>query len=171
MRTIPLTKGRVALVDDEDYEALARFKWHAQARGPKVDLDGSIFYAMRRLGPAGHQRHIPMQVAILNPPDGAEIDHRNGDTLDNRRSNLRIATSILNRRNRKKSVLIKGHLPSSKYKGVSLTRYGTWRAGITAGAVRSRYLGSFKTEEAAAAAYDRASRELHGDFGRTNGCG
>lgn len=166
MRTITLTKGQVALVDDEDYEALSRFRWHAQARGSKASNDGATFYAMRRVGPRGAQRHVPMQAAIMHPPIGADVDHRNGDTLDNRRENLRITTVPLNRRNRQPNRTYAGRPTSSRYKGVSWHK-GRWEAAIAVGGVRHR-LGRFVSEEDAAAAYDRASRELHGDFGRTN---
>lgn len=95
------------------------------------------------------------------------IDHKNGNGLDNRRSNLRFCTNAQNQHNQRKWGSRSGKPLSSRYKGVSWHRRGHWRAKIQAQGKR-RYLGQFQSEEAAARAYDRAARELHGEFAVLN---
>ena len=91
------------------------------------------------------------------------VDHKDGNRLDNRRANLRIATGTQNMRNRRK------HRDGveSQFKGVCRTRSGKWRAAIRNGS-RQIHLGTFDAEAAAAHAYDTASLELHGEFGSRN---
>jgi hypothetical protein len=104
-----------------------------------------------------------MHRLIARPPSHLEVDHRNGDSLDNRRKNLRICTRSENQWNR---------LPSSRnrtgYKGVKRqTKSPRWMARIT---VRWReiYLGTFDTPEEAARAYDASARHFFGPFARLN---
>jgi hypothetical protein len=151
MRTIPLTQGKQVMVDDEDYESLIRWKWcYANAT------------AVRGLGPRGKQRLIYMHRQIMDPPEELYIDHINGDRLDNRRSNLRICTHAENQRNRKATV------GSSKYKGVGFfKRDRKWAARIRFNS-KLIHLGYFDNEIDAAKAHDKAARELHGEFARTN---
>ncbi|EIU7141728.1 HNH endonuclease [Pseudomonas aeruginosa] len=94
---------------------------------------------------------------------GSGVDHRDGDKLNNRRSNLREATQGENAKNTR---LAKNN--SSGFKGVSKTAEGRWRARITVGRKEIR-LGNFDTREEAAAAYDRAALQLHGEFASPNG--
>jgi len=94
---------------------------------------------------------------LMNPQNGMVVDHINGDTLDNRRSNLRVCTQAQNLRNRKMS-----KCSSSGFKGVYATGE-RWRARITSKGDRF-YLGSFDNPEAAHEAYCRAAKILHGDF-------
>jgi hypothetical protein len=158
MRVIELNKGRVAIVDDEDFEYLAQWRWH-------VIKKGEIYYARRSVCPKpGKKRGIYMHMAILRGgPEGQMVDHKNTDGLDNRRCNLRFATKAQNMRNRGKQ---KNN--STGFKGVSIGRQiGTFRACIK---VDKKYisLGQFKTAEEAHAAYCAAAKELHGDFARFN---
>lgn len=96
MKEIPLTRGQVALVDDEDFDWLMQWKWRTQSlpsfRG---------FYAARGVGPRGQHTTVYMHRLILGlqPGDGRQGDHINHNTLDNRRSNLRIVTLQENRWN------------------------------------------------------------------------
>lgn len=91
MKVIELTKGHVAIVDDEDFAQLAQYRWCVTTNGH------GLLYAMRRIG----KKPVYMHRVILNASHGIEIDHKNGDTLDNRRSNLRLATRRQNACNKK----------------------------------------------------------------------
>src|SRR4030067_2579990 len=83
MKKIPLSRGMVTLVDDLDYEWLSQWKWYA-ARG------GATFYAGRSLPRSAEGRGaVWMHRLILSVPPGIDVDHRNGNGLDNRRINLR----------------------------------------------------------------------------------
>ncbi len=151
MREISLTRGLVAIVDDEDFAALAEHKWCAHNSGFK-------FYAARRVvnGP-----YVLMHRFILDAPAGIHVDHISGNGLDNRRGNLRLATNAQNVRN---SALSKSN--TSGYKGVHWHRGGRrWLAQITADG-RNKYLGLFDSPVEAHAAYCAAAKELHGEFAR-----
>lgn len=139
-------RGQFTLVDAADAEWL-RF------RRIGVNHDG---YAMLR----GKMLHR----VLLDVPAGLVTDHINGDRLDNRRANLRICTQAQNLANGR------SHSDSrSKYRGVSWkAREGSWRAQISIGGQRSRFLGQWPTEEDAALAYDQAAREQYGEYARLN---
>lgn len=95
MKLIPLTKGQVALVDDEDYEYLSQWKWYADYN-PKT----KSFYATRHSPRHGGGRHtIRIHRIILNAQKGEQVDHESHDTLDNRRANLRLTNSQGNNSN------------------------------------------------------------------------
>ena len=157
MKTIPLTQGLEALVDDEDYGFLSRYNWCAH--NPR----GGLYYAVRRDDESG--RIIKMHQVLLGPKEGYEIDHEDGNGLNNQRNNLRFLTHSQNLMNYPKP---KG-IHSSKYKGVSLDRYGRgWSAYVNKNGKRFR-LGYFPTEESAARAYDFKAMELYGtDIPRLN---
>jgi hypothetical protein len=153
---IKLTKGKVALIDDIDAD-LAELKWQASA------THGG-YYAVRHL--ARPSKTLLLHRTILERMTGRTLtkteltDHINGDKLDNRRTNLRIATPTQNLQNRGKTKQNK-----SGYKGVSWYRaMGKWRAQITVNGKKT-YLGTFATPEEAYAAYAAAAAEkLHGEF-------
>lgn len=87
MKTIPLTQGKVALVDDEDFEELSKYNWHNAGR-----------YAVRhtsRKSPGG-RKTVFMHRQIMNAPSGKQVDHKNGNRYDNRKSNLRFSTQLQN---------------------------------------------------------------------------
>lgn len=160
MKTIPLTKGKVALVDDADYGALSRFRWHTLQHG------GGKFYAVRAGTTVGTKRRmITMHAHLAGTPAGMVTDHVNGDSLDNRRSNLRVCTQSENLANRGKS---KNN--TSGYKGVTRdwrSIKNPWVAQIWK-LNRRIHLGVFPTAEAAARAYDEAALKLHGEFAFLN---
>ncbi len=154
MKPIELTRGFVALVDDEDFErVLAAGPWRVKAH-----RNGRTFYATSEIG--------YMHRLILGPTDSKiQADHEDHDGLNNQRGNLRVATCTQNNRNR-----VKPNGCQSKYKGVSLSRLSPkkpWRAQITL-ARKMQHLGVFVSELDAALAYDAAAREQFGEFALCN---
>jgi hypothetical protein len=164
MPEINLTKGYSTIVSIEDYEWLMQWPWHSRI----IHHQRRDYVCATRNGPTGTRTTITMSRAIVERmtggpiPEGHEVDHINGDPLDNRRANLRIATKGQNAQNRK------ARLRESGIRGVSYHRSsGKWRAGITNsdGFVS---LGMYDTEEQAAAVYDLAARYYYGEHAETN---
>jgi hypothetical protein len=156
MREIRLSKGLVAIVDDDDFEWLSQWKWSASGAGARQ-------YAVRHtVSPEGRRRHVAMHRAILRAPDRFDVDHRNRNTIDNRRENLRLATQAQNNANSE------SRPGESRFKGVCRTKPGgRWKAWIrTKG--RTIHLGVFDEERDAAHAYDAAARKHFGEFARPN---
>lgn len=158
-RRIPLTQGKYAIVDSDDYYHLAKYKWHAARR------DGR-FYAIRAVRTGnGKKRHIPMHRQVLKVAEGLLIDHINRNGLDNRRANLRPATPAQNVLNRTK---FKKRTYGSKYKGVTYNRTkDLYQAQIQLNR-KYIFLGFFQDEVRAAKAYDLAAKKYHGDFAALN---
>ena len=157
MKEIPLSRGKVALVDDEDYESLARWKWSAW------EHRNGDFYAVRTIQHGGRQSTIRMHRLVCMPGTGQVVDHINHDTLDNRRMNLRACTAKENLRNRRVNPR-----HSSRYKGVRRRKdTGRWSAQITCNK-RAIALGCFASEREAREAYDVAALRLFGEFARLN---
>jgi hypothetical protein len=143
MREILLTQGKVALVDDEDFERINLHKWYAHK-------DCHTFYAHRGVK-IPSQKTIIMHHEILGPIAGQMVDHINGNGLDNRKENLRLVTRRANGQNRH-------HNKHSKYPGV--TRRGTsWQAQMMIRG-KSTYLGSFHTEEEAFNEYKKVAEAI-----------
>jgi len=152
-RKIPLTQGKYATVDPEDYEELVKYKWHAKRS------DGR-FYAERTV----KQKNIKMHEVIIGTVEGKVIDHINHNGLDNRKANLRFATVQQNTWNQRKS---RGNY-SSQYKGVAWSKSRKkWRTRITING-RVMFIGHFDDEKAAAMAYDVKAKELFGDYAALN---
>lgn len=155
MKQIPLTQSQYALVDDADYDWLSQWKWYA------LNMNGN-FYAHRNSSKINSKSHlISMSRFILGLEKGdkRQGDHRNHNTLDNRRNNLRICTQQQNQRNRKTN-----SNTFSQYKGVSWNKHAKkWHAQITINGTR-KHLGYFIEEKDAAEAYNIAALEKFGEF-------
>ena len=160
MKQIKLTQGKFAIVDDADYKWLSQWKWYA------FKNYYHIWYAVRKSPRKnGKQTTIWMHRKILGLKRGdpCECDHHNGNGLDNRRSNLRIATRAQNNRNQRPR---KGG--TSIYKGVSWDWRNTkWLVHIRING-RVTHLGYFDNEVEAAQVYDKAAKIFFGGFARTN---
>jgi hypothetical protein len=154
-RLIPLTKGQNAIVDTEDWELLNQFNWAAKWH-PKENR----FYAVRR----GNDGKIKfMHRFLLGEPGGKEVDHKDHNGLNNRRSNLRPCTSRQNKfnsSNRKNN--------TSGYRGVYFDkRKNKWNVEIRKDG-RHIFVGYFSDPKEAARARDRVVREIHGEFAVLN---
>jgi hypothetical protein len=150
MASLPLINGRGwLLVDDVDLGLVQGYRWrlHEKYAGAGQWRNGTFVLAHR---------------LIMDAPKGMEVDHRNGNGLDCRRQNLRLATHRQNLWNQRRP-----HRDSTnRYLGV--TRNGSgWSARIRADGEQQN-LGTFPTEEEAARAYDEAARLLHGEFAYQN---
>ena len=167
MKEIELTQNQVALVDDDDYEFLMSFKWHAQ-RAWK-----GKFYAYRRVG----KGKISMHRIIMNAKHNQIVDHKDRNGLNNTRENLRFCSNSENGSNR-------SSFGRSKYLGVHYLKYTReykskvsgdityYRCNYIRASIKNNgkiiHIGSFKTEEEAALAYNKMAIELHGEFANLN---
>ena len=156
MRSIPLSRGQYAIVDDSDYETINIHKWSAMSGG----VNGCTYYAVRNLPRrAGFPRKKEyMHHIVLPPKKGFETDHKDGDGLNNCRSNLRYATKSQNRANRR---MIEH---TSRFKGVHWSkRDKKWVASIRFHN-KQKELGRFSKEVEAAKTYNEAAKKYHGEF-------
>lgn len=148
-----LSKGRVAIVDDEDFEELTEYNWWYDGR-----------YAVSNIEKGG-KRKVYMHRFLLQPENGLLVDHKNGDCLDNRRVNLRIATY------RENSANCRLHKHNTTgFKGVyrySPGKSKKWRAAITY-KDKQISLGYFTNPIEAADAYNKKAKELFGEFAKLN---
>jgi len=166
MKEIQLTQGKVALVDDDDYEMVNSIRWRSLER--KRNSGISCYYANGYVGTInGKIKSILMhRLIIRNIPIGYEIDHIDRNGLNNQKSNLRICTSSQNNHNR-----IKSPNKSSIYKGITyLTRKNRVKRYLCRIFVdgESITIGCFKTEIEAAIAYNKEIAKYHGEFSVLN---
>jgi hypothetical protein len=152
-RWIPLTRGKFALVDEADYVWLSQRKWCAHKQIRKGVVYWYVIAATKKPKPYMHR-------LIVGASRGQLVDHKNGDGLDNRRENLRVATRAQNAMNRQPT---RGRVVA---KGVNQVGE-RWYAAITVRG-RRKHLGSFASERAAAQAYDDAAKKHFGEFARVN---
>jgi hypothetical protein len=151
MKEIKLTQGKVAQVDDEDYDELNQYKWDA------IKTRSGIWYARRR---TSRTTRIMMHQQMTSY---IESDHKDGDGLNNQRINVRDCTHQQNCQNRRKSKSC-----SSIFKGVSYCQSrNLWAAHLKHNG-KGHYLGRFKSEVEAAIRYNLKAIELFGEFARLN---
>lgn len=157
MQQITLSKGKFALVDNEDYEYLNQWKWHASSSG----------YASRskyigKVPGKNFNKAILMHRLICSTPEDMQTDHIDGNKLNNTRSNLRNVTVSQNQMN---SVRKNGN---SQYKGVCFhKRDEKFQTNINIGS-KQIFVGSYKDEKIAAMAYNLAAIKYFGKFARIN---
>jgi hypothetical protein len=151
---IRLTKGKVTLVDDDDVALVAGFRWHYGCRG----------YAVRvTRDQDGRKKWVFLHRVLIDPPPGLTVDHIDGDRLNNRRANLRVATHSQQRANTKV-----GKNSKSGFKGV------TWHGASRLWHVRVGFQGKtlsfgyYDDPIQAARVYDAKALELYGPFARLN---
>lgn len=158
MKYINLTQGYKTIVDDEDYEWLSKYKWYAR----KIHTMNS-FTAVRNKTVEGKQTNVVMYREIMNAPSGTIVDHINHDTLDNRRSNLRVCDMYQSSRNRRVAAN-----NSTGYKGVGYHKATKkYRARIQAGGKKID-IGYYKDPKDAARAYNERAKVLHGEYAYLN---
>jgi hypothetical protein len=152
MKEIKLTQGKVALVDDEDFEYLNQWKWTAKQCG-------IFYYAVRRKKTDGKSIQYYMHRVILNTPTCLQVDHIDHDGLNNQKHNLRNCTCSQNRMNR---------IPRSKsgYLGVYYVKHYIVAQFPING--KMTHLGMFDTEELAAKKYDEYALKYYGEFANLN---
>lgn len=156
MKTIPLTNGSVTMVDDADYRRLAQHRWHLGTSGYVIRI------ASR--GSGSKQYPIFMHREVLGIGLGFKSDHRDRNTLNNQRCNLRVASTRQNSGNRKLNANNR-----LGFKGVGQTTRKTdpYQAIIFDHGVR-KHLGYYSFPEDAGHAYDAAARQVFGDFACVN---
>lgn len=152
MIEIKLTQGKVAIVDDDCPIDILKMKWYYGSK-----------YAVRNMNIGGKIIKIILHRLILDAPKGMQVDHINGNRLDNRRENLRICTQAENCKNRKES---KNN--TSGYKGVSICSQTKKYKAVIQLNRKKIFLGRFKTAKEAAIAYNEAAVKYHGEFANLN---
>ncbi len=157
MKIIQLTQGKQTVVDDEDFELLSKYKWCA-INGA---ADKNRFYACTSVRTDGKSKNVLMHRMIMNATKGLTVDHKNRDSLDNTRSNLRFATKSQQMMNRKmfynNSLGVKGVYRKRRCFGVDIRVNG-----------KKMWVGSFKTLEEAKEAYNAAALKYYGEFACLN---
>jgi hypothetical protein len=157
-RRIYLGEGEWTILEPADYYRLNDFSWYLMGKNDK-------FYVVRtaKVG-NGRYKTVSMHREIMNAPRGRMVDHKNCDSQDNRRENLRFATPAENVRNRSKT----RSKTSSRYIGVCRDKKrNRWAAHLKHNN-KDIWLGRFDNEIEAAKAYDEAAKEYHGEFAHLN---
>ena len=157
---VPLSRGYETIIDAEDVRLICSDNWCVTGPGLQTG-DGGCIYAMRIDTTSGKRVSLRLHRVIMNAPDNLQVDHINGNGLDNRKSNLRLVTHTQNMLNQRKA---KDN--TSGYKGVHWNKTrGRWQATIQANG-KAKYLGLFDDPAEAHEAYVAASQKFHGPYGR-----
>jgi len=136
MRKLLLSNGITTLIDDSDFERVSQYKWSSY----KFRKTSATPYVVRYSYKNGKQSTVYLHRFLMDAPKGMQVDHKNGDGLDNRRSNLRICTNEENQQNQR--VHREGHLLGTR-KGPSGWTAQIWISG------KVHYIGHYKTKEIA----------------------
>lgn len=160
VRTIQLSKGYNALIDEDCLDLIGERNWKAKPNGYTVYVVQTT-YTPRRLGPRKYGLQA-MHRLIMGNPEGMTVDHRDGDGRNNTRDNLRIATAAENKRNRRKSC------GTSRFKGVYKAPGQRKFLAYIVHNKKRMHLGYFDSEVDAAKMYDLKAKELFGEFACTN---
>ena len=156
MKVLKLTQSKIAKIDDCDYVKVKEHTWFAHKSKKKSIKDN--WYAGTNIHIDGKYKTVHLHTLIMKTPKGYDVDHIDGDGLNNQRSNLRICTRSENLRNQRKS---KG---ASKYKGVSFFKTtNKWRVQL-----KGKHIGLYNTEKEAAKVYNDVAIHLFGKFARIN---
>ena len=158
MKEIKLAHGYTAIVDDDDFERIAHNAWHIRKRKRSDGSVASVYAIRNALSADGRRTSREMHRDVMCAKYGQQVDHINGNGLDNRKENLRFCTSQENARNRRPA--LRGSTP----KGVSWhKRTKKWQAQIKI-AGKTIYLGVYNSEHDASAAYIKAAKRHFLDF-------
>lgn len=158
---VPLTQGYEAVIDADDAEIVGRYNWHAAP-----DKSGNVYAGTAYPHEDGKWRKVPLHRFLLRAPKGRPVDHEDGDGLNCRRYNLRVATPKENQGNKR---MCKHN--TSGFKGVRLAAWARGKNKYRANIVvshKTTHLGYFATPQSAAKAYDAAAIEYFGEFAKTN---
>lgn len=153
---IPSTNNKgFGLVDDDDFEELSEHKWHITQRDHTA-------YMHTKIKRDGKWTTVYMHRLIMGEPRGKEVDHKDGDGLNNQRFNLRVCTHNQNQQNQHRTY------GTSQYKGVAWhEKVGKWVAYIMKDGKR-KHLGYRDSEIECAKLYDEKAVEMFGEFAQTN---
>jgi hypothetical protein len=159
MIVVPLNHGYSALIDEADAARVLALRWRVFRNRP----DGKLYARRTQRDASGKKTTLYLHRFIMGAPDDLQVDHANNDGLDNRRTNLRLATCSQNRCN---TGLTRQN--TTGYKGIYFdARLNKFEARIKANG-RRVFIGLFDDAVAAAKRYDDYARELHGQFARLN---
>lgn len=156
---IPLTRGLTTVIDFDDFEKVRGFSWHAHTHR------NSFCAARTEYVSTTYKKTIRMHRELLGATPKQEVDHKDGDALDNRKTNLRLCTQAQNGCNTRLRIN-----NTSGFKGVRWHNTGkNWQAYVQRNRPKQFFhLGLFSSAIAAAKAYDQKARELFGDFANLN---
>ena len=155
MKEIKLTRGFVAIVDDEDFDWLNQWKWHAST--------GEYAYATTNSRLKGVHKQVRMHRLIMGAVGPEVVDHISHNTMDNRRVNLRICTKAQNNYNKKPR-----ETESSIFKGVVFDKRSKKFGAEICFNDKRTWLGTYNSELEAARAYDAIAVKLFGEYAKTN---
>jgi len=153
MKKIKLTQGQYCLLDDIDFEWFNQWKWYAKKQGIKWKVARNITNKI------GKQDTVLLHRILMNCPSGKEVDHIDGNPLNNQRKNLRLCTKKENRQNKGMSKNNK-----SGYKGVTLRR-NVYEVYIRKNN-KHLYIGSSKDKQEASRMYNKVAKEVFGEFAK-----